>query len=152
MFHLIDCDTDVLEITDELFNAAGFQVQTFDSSTSYLAYVKSPDFEPPLAMISCYKMPYMNGYELISEIRKIFPLQKAVIISGSPEFDITTDMSRLVCRHIAKPYALPELINTLKALNLCDAACGSDNVNSFETLCKFGIRHHCPFYVGSITA
>jgi len=150
MFHLIDCDMEVLEVTGELFDVAGFQVKMFGSPTAYLAYMRSPDFEQPIAIITCYKMPHMNGYKLISEIRKTYPLQKAAIVSGSPEFDVTTDMGDLVCRQMAKPYAFSELINTLKALNLCDAPCTTDN--SYETRCKFGIQHACPLYTGKTTA
>jgi len=152
MFHLIDCDLEVLEVTGELFDAAGFQVQTFNSPTAYLAHMRSPDFEQPMAIITCYKMPHMNGYELISEVRKTYPLQKSAIISGSPKFDITTDMAHLVCRYIAKPYVLSDLLNTLKILELCDATCGTDNANSFAARCKFGIQHACPLYAASATA
>jgi len=150
MFHLIDCDLDVLEVTSELIRSFGFPVQTFDSPTAYLAYVQSADFQPPMAVITCYKMPHMNGFELIAEIRKTYPLQKAVIISGSPKFEITTDMDHLVCLHITKPYALPKLISTLKALNLCDTTCGEVK-NGFETRCKSGIQHDCPFYITQTT-
>jgi len=149
MFHLIDCDEDVLKVTGELFAAGGFQVQTFHSSTAYLEYVRRSDFKPPAAVITCYQIPFMNGYDMIAEIRKTYPRLKAVIISGSPEFDVTAKMDHLICRHLAKPYEFNELMNILKALNLCEELCGKDADNRFDTYCKFGIQHACPLYTGN---
>jgi len=149
MFHLIDCDFDLLKVSGELLAATGFDVRAFNSPVAYLEYLQRPDFVPPIVIITCYKMAKMSGYELISEVRKTYPMQKAVIISGSPEFDITPSMDHLVCRHLPKPTAFPELIRTLKILNLCDDSCPEINGNIFEPSCKFGIQHDCPLYVAT---
>jgi len=150
MFHLIDSDIEVLNVTREIIVSAGFECRTFDTPATYLEYVNSAAFAPAMAMLTCYIMPDMDGYELVTEVRKKYPLQKAVIISGSPTNGIPHEEESLVCLHLAKPYQAKILIAALKTLNLCDHACDRDHGGStFKQFCKFGLKHACPFYVGS---
>jgi len=147
MFHLIDADPDVLDVTRDIIATAGFESLTFDSPTAYLEYMNSPAFTPATAILTCYLMPGMNGYELVSAVRKKHPLQKALILTGSPTNDIPPNEENLVCCHLLKPYQPDTLLAALKAMSLCDQTCSSEHTGgAFRQICKFGLKHGCPFY------
>ena len=149
MFHLIDADIDVLNVTREIISSAGFESLTFDSPAAYLEYVNSAVFTPAIAILTCYLMPEMNGYELVTEVRKKYPLQKALILTGSPTYEIPPDEENLVCCHLLKPYQPDTLLAALKKMNLCDRTCAENKAGDpFKPSCKFGLRHSCPFYIG----
>jgi len=138
----------VLDVSREIIASAGFESLAFDSSAAYLDYVNTPAFAPATAILTCYLMPGMNGYELIAEVRKKYPLQKAVIISGTATDDTPFDTEHLVCLHLAKPWQAETLFKALKTLNICERTCTIDNGGgTFRQSCKFGLQHACPLYV-----
>ena len=150
MFHLIDSDRAVLDVTSEIIASAGFESLKFSSSAAYLEYVNSSAYAPAIAMITCYIMPDLDGYGLIKAVREKYPQQRAVIISGSPTNDIPSDEENLLCLHLCKPYDAQTLVDALKKLNLCDDTCSRKGMDvGFSQTCKFGLQNHCPFYTDS---
>ncbi len=150
MFHLIDSDIDVLNITREILLSAGFESLTFDAPAAYLEYVNSSAYAPATAILTCFIMPDMNGYELVRAVREKYPRQRAMIITGSPTNDIPPDEENLVCLHLCKPYEAKTLIAALKTLNLCYATCARKREDiEFSPNCKLGLQHDCPFHTDS---
>ncbi|MFY0685873.1 MAG: response regulator [Cyclobacteriaceae bacterium] len=64
-------------------------------------------------VITDYKMPKMNGMELIGEIKKSFPNAMCMILSGYIESELFIDKSKIY-QYILKPYSRSELINHIE--------------------------------------
>lgn len=74
----------------ELFSAfaetAGFSEKTYCSAEHYLEYANDTNYKPPtLAVVTNIRMPGKSGYELMNDLRKINPLQRFVVITGTSE-------------------------------------------------------------------
>lgn len=68
-------------------------------------------------IITDIQMPHMDGIELITQIRKIDPLQKIVVLSGTTDSDVLKQLEQMdICHFIPKPFAFEVLITTLASL------------------------------------
>ena len=105
-FHYIDDNEMLLEIFEALFTSDHKSVQTFSCPLKYLAYMNSPQYKVPAAVLTDIQMPVMNGYELIDIIRERFPNQKFITLSGLPE--IPQGGHKSACMHIHKPLELKQ--------------------------------------------
>jgi len=151
MFHLIDSDHDVLDVTREIIASAGFESLSFSSSAAYLEYVNSSAYAPAIAMLTCFVMPKMDGYALVKAVREKHPQQRAIIITGSPTNEIPPDEENLLCLHLCKPYEAETLIAALKTLNLCEDTCTRKHGDiKLSPICTFGLQHDCPFHADTV--
>lgn len=105
---------DLLYIDDEQLNlelfrinfSKNFKVLTIDSPLKALEIIKNSSFK---VIVSDYKMPDMNGMELINEIKKDNPTVPCIILSGFVESDIATNKDMLF-KYLTKPWKKSELI------------------------------------------
>ncbi len=63
-------------------------------------------------VITDYKMPVINGMELIERIKAVKPDVVCILLSGFMESEVVTDKSKIFS-YIMKPYKKDEVINTL---------------------------------------
>ena len=63
-------------------------------------------------IITDYKMPVMNGMELIRKVKEIMPNAICMILSAYMESEVVTDKS-LIYKYILKPYNKSELADTI---------------------------------------
>jgi len=117
MFHIIDDEKVLAEMIAEILESIGFQVMAFSNPLTYLDYVNSASFTEPLAIFTDMKMPQMGGYRLIHEVRKRFPKQKFVVISG--ERGSEKPIGKAACHFITKPFQPQFLIDTARAIQQC---------------------------------
>jgi CheY-like chemotaxis protein len=112
-------DIKVLYVDDEAINLQLFELsfrKLFSvviclSPLEALEKVKNERFN---VVISDYKMPVMNGMQLISEIKKLKPEIACMILSGYVENEVVTDKS-LLFKFIAKPWQKNDLVEAIVA-------------------------------------
>jgi len=145
MFHVVDDIPELRDVLKDLITSVGHQSMQFDSTESYLEYFHSDAFTAPVAILTDYMMTGKTGLQLIKQVRKALPHQKAVIISGTPCSEFSADIESYLCYSLTKPYKITKLFALLEALNTCDKNCLADS-DQYQPHCQYGIKHECPFY------
>ena len=76
---IVDDEPDILDTTKWAFEMAGFQLKTAASGEEALPWAQS--FLPEVMLID-YKLPLMNGLELLQKTRSWVPNAAAIMITG----------------------------------------------------------------------
>lgn len=76
---IVDDEPEILDTTKWAFEMAGFKVYTAASGEEALPQAES--FRPEVLLID-YKLPKMNGLELLSKVRSWIPNAIAIMITG----------------------------------------------------------------------
>jgi len=142
MFHVIEDYDELGSVLQEIMSYSGYESRIFRSAEAYLAYVDDPSFAPPVAIISDYALPGINGIQLVRQIRKRRDRQKAVIISALSKAE---PVPPLLCYWLPKPFAIETLLSLLEAVLHCEQDCIIQDV-SFSSQCQYGMDTRCPFY------
>lgn len=89
-------------------DAPAYQVETFSAPAQALARINETAFD---AVLSDYRMPGMNGVELLARVRVMQPDAIRIILSGYADLDglITAINEAEIFRFISKPWADYEL-------------------------------------------
>jgi DNA-binding NtrC family response regulator len=75
-----------------------------------LEIIKNEDIK---VIVTDYKMPIMNGMELINHVKKIQPNSICMILSGYLESEVVTDKTK-VFKYIMKPYKREEMMQNIE--------------------------------------
>lgn len=108
-------DEDILRISigDDL-KEAGFEVSLSKSPLLALDLLEKEDFE--VALVD-YKMPEMNGIELLTKIKQIQPNCLVIIMTAFGTIQTAVEAMKLgAYDYITKPFSNEELILTLKRI------------------------------------
>jgi len=144
MFHIIDDNPMLRELLECIISDASYRSVSFSSGDKYLEYMSTPDFVNPIAVLSDVNMPGINGYDLVLEIRKKFPFQRIILITGNADDEHHVRAASQLCFTLDKPYQPENLITLLNALEACHNNHAKDT--QYCGYCRFGIDHHpCPF-------
>ena len=143
MFHLVESDIDVLDVMHNFVLHNGFQSLPFDSPISYLKYMESPEYSPPTAVITSYRLQYTSGYDFITAIREVIPNQKTVIISAFSVGDIAPEINQSVCFSLGKPFRIDQFSSLLKTLHRCESEKEAIDTSEFEGICGMGKNVYC---------
>ena len=105
----------LLELVASVLEPLGFRVRTFrDPGTAVRAFsLAKPQ---PALIVTDYAMHTMNGMDLIRECRRINPLQKILLVSGTVDETIYHGSPVKPDAFLAKPYPakrLAEIVETL---------------------------------------
>jgi len=146
MFHIVDDVPELRDILSEIIASKGYKTMQFDSAESYLEYFNSEAYMAPIAILSDYMMAGQTGLQLIKKVREKLPLQKAVIISGTPCSDFKANIEPYLCYSLTKPYRMEKLFSLLEALIKCDKHCLSNPDHTHHIQCIYGLEHECPFH------
>lgn len=76
---LVDDNRDGLLVRSSLLQELGYQVQTARNGEEGLKLFEASNFD---VVVTDYKMPRMNGVELIQRIRKVKPEARIILLSG----------------------------------------------------------------------
>ena len=110
----------ILYIDDEFLNLELFRINLkreyeviiVESPIKALEIIGSEKID---VIITDYKMPEMNGMELIRKVKnEIRPGAVCMILSGYLEGDVETDQS-LVYKYIMKPYKKQQMIDYIES-------------------------------------
>ncbi|HNX60774.1 MAG TPA: response regulator [Spirochaetota bacterium] len=67
-------------------------------------------------IITDYKMPGMNGLELLSHVKEKFPAVKRILLTGQSESEVFETSQDIVHVYLSKPLPTAELINAIETL------------------------------------
>jgi two-component system cell cycle sensor histidine kinase/response regulator CckA len=110
MLLCVDDSPMILEFERRLFEQSGYIVVTVDSARRALRLATSFSFD---AVLLDYHMPEMNGHNVASEIRRLRPDTRVVMVSGGVVPEETT---RLVDAVVPKDDASRKLLPTVDRL------------------------------------
>lgn len=105
---LVDDDADVLETCQFVLEAAGFHVIPCTSGAEAIKVFHTYEDEIN-TVITDYKMPEINGLELIQTLRMHQPSIKTILISGNFSSDLPNNITLL-----RKPFSFDDLIAHVK--------------------------------------
>jgi len=142
-FHVIDDEPAVRRILSAFIKYEGYGVLCFDSAEAYLEYFSSPAYEPPIAILTDYMMPGMDGYVLATYIRRRFPFQKIVVVSAMA--DAANEANSELCYTLHKPFTREAVISLVRAMVACENACTAGIRCYAHSMCETGLAHPCPF-------
>jgi two-component system response regulator FixJ len=111
MIYVVDDDFDVLKSLRFLFETEGFEVRTFRSGSALLG---SPVRDKADCVVVDYKMPEINGLELLRLLRFVGIQTPIVLITGHADEDLSAKArSAGVTRILKKPHlaeSLPAIV------------------------------------------
>jgi two-component system, OmpR family, response regulator len=110
---VVDDEPMLLDLAMAILQPLGFKVRTFSDPNQALA--EYPAAKPAL-VVTDYAMGGMNGLELARECRRINPRQKIILLSGTVDEKIYADAQTKPDRFLAKPYQIPEFVESIQAL------------------------------------
>jgi CheY-like chemotaxis protein len=110
MLLCVDDSQAILDLERQLFEESGYIVVTAESARRGLRLATSFAFD---AVLLDYQMPEMNGHDLASEIRRLRPDTRVVMVSGG---EIPEETSRLVDAVVPKDEASGRLLPTVDRL------------------------------------
>lgn len=141
-FHIIEDDGFVRETLEEMLEWTPYSCLAFFSGDEYLAYLDTPGYEPPVAILSDIKMPGTDGYALVQQLRQRHPDQRIVLISGHIDKARLADIEQQLCCVLEKPFHPEALEKIIDSLASCEAKAASGC--AYEARCHSGINHSCP--------
>jgi len=83
--HVVDDEDTIREILMQILSGFGFQVRTFSSAESYLAYMQNDGVDTPAVLLSDINMPGMNGFQLLREVQRRHPAVCCMLMTVDPE-------------------------------------------------------------------
>lgn len=110
---IIDDDPQVLRSLCFLLETEGYRVLTFGSAMELLEQPELPD---NACLVVDYRMPIMNGIELLREMREKYPDVPALIITGYPDNSIEPRAGELGIGVIRKPHLDDALLHGIREL------------------------------------
>ena len=128
--YVVDDDVGVLGSLRFLLETDGFEVRTFRSGTALLSATRPADVD---CLVIDYKMPDMNGLDLIAQLRGNQVTAPVILITGYPDENIAARAAAAGVEHVLlKPLLGDSLAKHIKnAIQeaLPAAAAGATSVN-----------------------
>lgn len=112
---IVDDEVHVCSSLRRLFQRGGFQAETAANGPEALGKLEA--FQPDV-VLSDFRMPQMNGAELMAEVRRRLPRAVRIIISGYADLTSVTQSVKdgEISRFISKPWDYDTLVPTIRAL------------------------------------
>ena len=108
---IVDDETDLVNLFKEALELNGFDVTTFTDSVEALEYVRENHKKYSL-VISDFRMPKLDGYELCTELLNYDPKIKVILMSAY--YDIKCDKSRFT--FLSKPIPIARLLKSVNEI------------------------------------
>ena len=111
---LVDDEPEVLKSLHRLLRGR-FEVESAPGGHEALAKL---DLFRPDVVISDFRMPAMNGAELLAEVKRRSPLTLRLILSGYVDLESLPELISQadICRYLHKPWNGREMVALLRAL------------------------------------
>lgn len=112
---VVDDEPQVAHALRRLLRREGFEVEVAFSGEEALEKLKT---FPPDVVLSDFRMPGMNGSELLKHVKRLHPLALRLVISGYADFkSVAASVTEgEFCRFISKPWDDAELVAYLLGL------------------------------------
>ena len=115
---LVDDDDSFRESTQWLLEAAGVNVIAFSTAKDFLAQIKTQGLpEHKYCVVTDFRMPEMNGFELIDEMRRLHLSSPVIMITGHGDVPVAVEAMRMGAAHfLEKPFDGDVLIETVQRI------------------------------------
>lgn len=114
---LVDDEEDILQVIIKKLNWAELGFEVIGTANNGLKALELAENCQPDVIMTDIKMPYMDGLELISQVKTEYPATKILIFTGFDEFDYVKEALRLeVGDYILKPASSVELAQVFTQL------------------------------------
>ena len=114
---LVDDEEDILRVIIKKLNWAELGFEVIGTANNGLKALELAEMFQPDVIMTDIKMPYMDGLELISQVKTEYPATKILIFTGFDEFDYVKEALRLeVGDYILKPASSVELTQVFTQL------------------------------------
>ncbi|MBN1823245.1 MAG: response regulator [Endomicrobiales bacterium] len=109
---VVDDEQGILEICRRILTKRGYKVVTAPNGEEALELMQKESFD--LALIDL-RMPQMDGFELLKNIKKSYPLMEVVIITAEATIEAAIETLKLgAFDYIVKPFNVTELSASVK--------------------------------------
>ena len=116
LMSVVDDEHDIMSLfSDALSEIGGASVYGFIDSTLALEHFKLHQLDYSL-IISDYRMPTMDGIELLTKVKAINSSVKTILISAFDIDDKLFEECKCIDKILQKPITIPELINEVEVL------------------------------------
>ena len=116
LMSVVDDEHDIMSLfSDALSEIGGARVYGFIDSTLALEHFKLHQLDYSL-IISDYRMPTMDGIELLKKVKAINSSVKTILISAFDIDDKLYEECKCVDKILQKPITIPKLINEVEVL------------------------------------
>jgi CheY-like chemotaxis protein len=113
LIFVVDDEPMLLDLAAAILQPLGYEVRTFRDPKMALAEFPAAK---PAVIVTDYAMGEMNGMELVRECKRINPLQKILLLSGTVDEHIYADSTAKPDTFLAKPYQLRDFIASVQKL------------------------------------
>ncbi len=118
MFHVIDDNAALCELTAEIIKSSGQQAKCFTNPKEYLDKLLGGMLKAPKAIFTDIRMPEIDGHTLIRKVHEKLPNQKIIVISG---YDEERENSKeRICHFLSKPYSPQKILEIVDAILKCN--------------------------------
>jgi len=123
----VDDEAQILKSIRRLFMETDYEVLTAGSGIEALKVLENEKID---IIVSDMRMPNMNGYELLSEVKKRFPYVVRIMLSGFAEERIIFDalQKNIAKLYILKPWENDILIDTIEKVFRIETLLNNNNV------------------------
>ncbi len=115
---VVDDEAMLLELATVILRPLNFRIKTFCDPAVALEAFRNSSPRPAL-LITDYAMDSMNGMALIEACRRLEPLQKVLLISGTVGEDICQRSPTKPDAFLGKPYKARELVELVESMLGC---------------------------------
>ena len=111
----VDDERQILSSLKRTFAGSGFDICLAESGEEALSIIENRAID---LVITDVRMPGMNGYQLLKEIKANYPSIIRVVLSGYNDEDLVVQIQRnsLAKRYLLKPWKNQELIRTVEQI------------------------------------
>lgn len=113
MIFVVDDEPMLLDLAAAILQPLGYEVRTFRDPQAALAEFPAAK---PAVVVTDYAMGPMNGMDLVRECKRVNPLQKILLLSGTVDERIYADAAAKPDTFLAKPYQVRDFIESVKKL------------------------------------
>jgi CheY-like chemotaxis protein len=110
---VVDDEPMVGELVQTIFSLEGWDAQVFQDPLEALQELRGWS-GPPALLLTDFRMPGMNGMELIQGVRRKFPQLKTVLFSGNVDESIQSQYPQRADAFIRKPFYPQLLLDTVR--------------------------------------
>ncbi len=110
---VVDDEPMVGELVQTIFELEGMDSQVFQDPLVALSEMRSWS-GPPALLLTDFRMPGMNGMELIQGVKRRFPGVKTVLFSGNVDESIQSEYPLRADAFIRKPFYPQILLETVR--------------------------------------
>lgn len=109
---VVDDELPLLEVIKETIGDYFSSIIVTDRGEKALELLKAHRID---CVITDYRMPGMNGLELISEIQKIYPSLPIILLTGNgSDKDVVSSLEKGLFDYVDKPFKSAVLINRIR--------------------------------------